>query len=67
MVYWILGRLHAKNQGPKSRDKIDIRLFWKYIVAYRCALCNQNRSPLDIRIRIQFHEGFGSIVHFFTV
>ena len=26
-VHWILGRLHAKNQGPKSRDKKDISLY----------------------------------------
>ena len=27
MVYWITGRLHAKNQGPKSRDRKDIEPF----------------------------------------
>ena len=26
-VYWILGRLHAKNQGLKSRDQKDISLY----------------------------------------
>ena len=36
-VHRIIGRLHAKNHGPKSRDKKDIFYSldrWVHIVAY---------------------------------
>ena len=47
MVQWIKGKLHAKNQGPNSRDEKVIWLLRSFrdrltdTVAYRCVVCKE--------------------------
>ena len=32
MVYWIIGKFYAKNQGPKSKDEKVICLFERQVL-----------------------------------
>ena len=48
MIYRIIGKLPAKNQGPISKDEKAISLFLDRqadIVAYRGKVSNQKGSP----------------------